>query len=120
MSGLLVRMGLNGPRISAGASGFMSQVSIWLGAPRLKIMMQDFSSFPLATAPMDLSAANFGHGKPDGTQRAHLEKVTPRDAVAGRNGTVPRYFKHNNARWLDAFFSGKIQRIIRRNAIGCK
>src|SRR5208282_2306683 len=59
MSGLLVRMGLNGPRISEGALGFMSQVSIWLGAPRLKIMMHDFSSLPLATAPMDLRAANF-------------------------------------------------------------
>ena len=29
----------NSPRISAGASGFMSNVSSWLGAPRLKMRM---------------------------------------------------------------------------------
>jgi len=34
--GLLVRIGLKGPRISAGASGFMSNVSSWLGCARLK------------------------------------------------------------------------------------
>src|SRR5439155_17246880 len=57
MSGLTVLIDLKGPRISRGASGFMSQVSNWLGAPRLKIMMTDFSSFPLATAPMACKAA---------------------------------------------------------------
>lgn len=51
----LVEMGLNGPRISLGASGFMSKRSSWLGAPRLKIMMTDFSfesalTFPAAWA----------------------------------------------------------------------
>ena len=59
MSGLFVRTGLNGPRISRGASGFMSQVSSWLGAPRLKIMMTDFSSLSRATAPMAFNAAQF-------------------------------------------------------------
>ena len=44
MPGALVLIGLNGPRISAGASGFMSKVSSWLGAPRLKIMMTERSS----------------------------------------------------------------------------
>src|SRR5439155_24227208 len=57
MSGLLVRIGWKGPRISRGASGFISQVSNWLGAPRLKIMITDCSSLPLATAPMACSAA---------------------------------------------------------------
>src|SRR6266481_1303599 len=64
MSGLLVLIGLNGPRISAGALGLRSKVSNWLGAPRLKIMMQDFSSLPLATAPSAWSAA-------------YLESVSP-------------------------------------------
>jgi hypothetical protein len=31
--GTLVRMGLNSPRISTGASGFMSYMSTWLGPP---------------------------------------------------------------------------------------
>src|SRR5437763_4739634 len=64
MSGLLVLMGLNGPRISEGALGFMSKVSNWLGAPRLKIMMHDFSSLPGATAPSAWRAANFESDKP--------------------------------------------------------
>src|SRR2546426_1252617 len=64
MSGLFVLIGLNGPRISAGAFGFMSNVSNWLGAPRLKIMIHDFSSFPAATAPRDWRAANFESDKP--------------------------------------------------------
>src|SRR5207247_8610454 len=59
MSGLLVWIGLNGPRISRGASGFMSQVSSWLGAPKLKIRMTDFSALPCATAPSALRAARF-------------------------------------------------------------
>src|SRR5688572_23775769 len=57
MSGLLVRIGLNGPRISRGASGFISQVSNWLGAPRLKIMMAALSDPPFFTAPKDCKAA---------------------------------------------------------------
>src|SRR5437016_4438073 len=64
MSGLLVLIGLNGPRISAGALGFMSKVSNWLGAPRLKIMMHDFSSLLGATPPSACKAAN-------------LERVSP-------------------------------------------
>src|ERR1051326_8779810 len=64
MSGLLVLIGLNGPRISEGALGFMSKVSNWLGAPRLKIMMHDLSSLPEAVAPRDCSAANFERVRP--------------------------------------------------------
>ncbi len=51
MSGDAVEIGLNGPRISAGASGFMSNVSSWLGAPRLKIMMAERSSCAATTLP---------------------------------------------------------------------
>src|SRR5437867_13138682 len=64
MSGLLVLIGLNGPRISDGALGFMSQVSNWLGAPRLKMRMAAFSSLPLLTAPAACSAANFDSVNP--------------------------------------------------------
>ena len=37
-------MGLNSPRTSGGASGFMSKVSRWLAAPVRKTMMTDFGS----------------------------------------------------------------------------
>jgi hypothetical protein len=36
MSGLQVLIGLNSPRISADALGFMSKVSNWLGEPRVE------------------------------------------------------------------------------------
>ncbi len=64
MSGQFVRMVLNGPRISRGASGFGSQVSIWLGAPRLKIMMHARSSFDVSTAPMARSDWKSGKDSP--------------------------------------------------------
>ncbi len=35
MPGTEVGIGWNSPRISTGASGFMSQVSSWLGPPRM-------------------------------------------------------------------------------------
>ena len=41
----LVRIGLKGPRISRGAFGLGSQVSSWLGAPKLKIMIALLLSF---------------------------------------------------------------------------
>lgn len=41
MPGVLVAMGLNSPRISAGASGFMSHRSMWLGPPNRKMKMQE-------------------------------------------------------------------------------
>src|SRR5262249_11316427 len=56
--------GLNGPRISAGASGFMSQRSRWLGAPRLKIMMQERSSCPGFTTPAARAAMWSGRERP--------------------------------------------------------
>src|SRR6185503_3541521 len=64
MSGLLVLIGLNGPRISRGASGFMSHVSSWLGAPRLKMSMTAFSSLPFVSAPAALNAASCDRLKP--------------------------------------------------------
>ena len=43
MPGTFVEIGLNSPRYSAGAFGFMSHVSIWLGPPRIHKMITDFS-----------------------------------------------------------------------------
>src|SRR5262245_52562792 len=45
--GTAVAMGLYGPRISAGAAGFRSHVSRWLGAPQSRMKMHDFSEAPL-------------------------------------------------------------------------
>jgi len=64
MSGDFVRIGLKGPRISLGASGFMSQRSTWLGAPRLKIMMQARSSCPGRMASCSLAARSWGSERP--------------------------------------------------------
>ena len=61
---LFVRIGLKGPRISLGASGFMSQRSCWLGAPRLKIMMQDLLLFLASTLPSAFSLAKPGSVSP--------------------------------------------------------
>src|SRR4051794_2271472 len=64
ISGLFVLMTLKGPRTSRAASGFGSQVSIWLGAPRLKIMMQERSSLVLSTAPWARKALSIGRERP--------------------------------------------------------
>ena len=64
MSGDLVRMGLNGPRYSAAASGFMSHKSTWLGAPKLKIIMHARSSCPGRTAPASFAASSCGSDNP--------------------------------------------------------
>src|ERR1700742_1720606 len=80
MSGLFVLMTLNGPRISRGASGFGSHVSIWLGAPRLKIMMHARWSLDLSTAPMACNALNSGIESPMAPKvpaRRKSRRVTP-------------------------------------------
>src|SRR3954470_1377347 len=43
MPGTLVGMDPKAPRYSTGASGFGSQVSCWLGPPRIQRMMTDLS-----------------------------------------------------------------------------
>ena len=43
MPGTRVSTGRNSPRISAGASGFMSHRSMWLGPPNRKMKMQAFA-----------------------------------------------------------------------------
>ena len=42
-AGTLVAIGLNSPRYSAGASGFRSHVSMWLGPPPFQIRMTEVS-----------------------------------------------------------------------------
>src|SRR3989475_13046277 len=54
MPGTLVLIGWNSPRISAGAPGFISYVSTWLGPPPRQIMITDFPRPSGATAPAAL------------------------------------------------------------------
>ena len=53
--GILVLIGLNSPRMFAGASGLGSQMSMWLGPPCRKIMMT-FLALPKPRAPAYFSA----------------------------------------------------------------
>src|SRR2546430_1766621 len=64
MASDFVRIGLNGPRISRGASGFISHRSMWLGPPRLKIMMHAAFSLPDFTRPASLAARTCGSERP--------------------------------------------------------
>ena len=86
--------GLNGPRISAGASGFMSQRSMLLGAPRLKIMMHDAVVVPRLDRPGRLGREHLGQPKPDRPQRADLEEVAPADPAAIRGPTLAGECEH--------------------------
>src|SRR5258708_6635325 len=53
---ILVLIGLNSPRMLAGASGLGSQMSMWLGPPWRKTMMTDFA-LPNPRDPSSLPAA---------------------------------------------------------------
>src|SRR5688572_18811419 len=50
MPGMEVSMGRNSPRISAGASGLGSNVSMWLGPPAIQRRMQDLGRGPPGAA----------------------------------------------------------------------
>src|SRR5690242_8150896 len=64
MPGTLVLIALYGPRTSAGASGFGSKVSSWLGPPtrNRKMQFRSFESF--FTAPWAFRAKNSGMLRP--------------------------------------------------------
>src|SRR6266852_2818549 len=62
--GTLVLMGLYGPRISAGALGFMSQLSSCEGPPTRKSMIQLASLLSGLIAPSALSSQNWVSPKP--------------------------------------------------------
>src|SRR5437879_5625488 len=77
----LVRIGLNGPRTSAGASGFRSHISSWLGPPSRKIKMHACAG---AGVGVDAFACiSSSHGKlrppsmPDAPMRRKLRREMP-------------------------------------------
>src|ERR1043166_503156 len=64
MSGLFVLIGFKGPRPSAGATRFLLDGSISMGAPGMQNRKQGLSSFPRATAPTDCNAASLDRDNP--------------------------------------------------------
>src|SRR5262249_27363019 len=79
MPGTAVAIGLNCPRISAGASDFMSNVSMWLAAPGKKTMTADFAFRGFCVEPPDLPgnvAASPGPGAAEGPARANPGRVS--------------------------------------------
>src|ERR1700684_32299 len=81
----LVLMGLNGPRMEAGASGFISQVSNWLGPPT-NIKWIQFTSLLVCTAPIALRRKKWGivnPRKPSDPACRKSRRLTPSQKCAG-------------------------------------
>jgi hypothetical protein len=75
-----VLTGLNLPRTSAGASGFMSQVSRWPGEPTRKMVMQFLIFADPSAAPAAWSRNRFGSASvasPADPAVRKLRRVTP-------------------------------------------
>ena len=83
--GARVAIGLNSPRISAGASGFRSNVSRWLGAPVRKIRITDFAlPGPLDAGRGACLAEQRGQPHPQQARIADLDQLAARDPDAVR------------------------------------
>src|SRR5258707_1104914 len=88
MPGALVAIGWNGPRISAGALGLGSQVSIWLGPPTRNSMIQ-LTSRSL-TAPAAFWAIHWGNVSPSAAREPACRKsrrVRPSQKDTGRSAS---------------------------------
>ena len=88
--GILVLMGLNSPRMLAGASGFGSQMSMWLGPPCRNTMITDFAlaeaarprrtcrpHWPALPATPGRNAARFNPSSPIEPVRSSSRRVGP-------------------------------------------
>src|SRR5438105_223942 len=102
MPGTAVAMGLNSPRISAGASGLGSQVSMWLTPPQQYSTMHGFArSRHVATRPRALAAVSpsaraedLALVQPDRLEQAllgdaRLQPLEPAQPSAGHPGGDP-------------------------------
>ena len=78
----------------------MSNVSSWLGAPRLKIMIAERSSRPIDPAGR-LGRKEIGQRKANGAQRADFEKVAPRGSVAGGCAPLAKNVQHGKRLPID-------------------
>src|SRR4051812_33440893 len=81
-------MGRNSPRISDGASGFISYMSIWLGPPPRQIMMTDFSRFAGETDPSARRRKNSGRVKPPRASAPVFKKLR-RDSPSQKRPGLP-------------------------------
>ena len=85
MPGTRVAIGLNSPRISTGASGFMSHRSMWLGPPNRKMKMHELNRPGAAGQRRPAAAAQAGQieaaSSPAGSSRrratARAAKLAP-------------------------------------------
>src|SRR5438105_1427078 len=94
MPGTLVRIAPNSPRYSMGASGFGSQVSCWLGPPRIQRMITERSresGFPLATAAAS-ALSRSAKDRPASPRTPILRKDRRSMASSRRNSAQPYRF----------------------------
>ena len=89
----LVLIGLKGPRMDAGASGFMSHVSSWLGPPT-NISWIQFTSLLGCHRTHRLEAEEVGHGQPQEAERPSVEKIPPTNAVTEMGSLISVKSKH--------------------------
>src|SRR3982750_4526319 len=97
MPGTLVLMGLNSPRMLDGASGFGSQMSIWLGPPCRKTIITDLAELnPRAPSKRDAACkfchwkkfARFRPNRPTEPTRNSSRRVGPSQRLPFRPGIV--------------------------------
>src|SRR5579862_7444366 len=99
MPSTLVLMALNSPRMLAGASGFGSQMSMWLGPPCRKSMMTDFappnafeglSSLAAACAFQEKNSGRFRPSRVAPPTRINSRRDHPSQLRTGRPGIVSK------------------------------
>src|ERR1700690_647117 len=116
MPSTLVLMALNSPRMLAGASGFGSQMSIWLGPPCRKSMMTDFAPPNAFEGVSSLAAAwafqekNSGRLRPSRVApptRINSRRDHPSQLRTGRPGIVSKV--HRSFRTHQDYITGEGQ-----------
>ena len=80
--GTLVAIAPNSPRISSGACGLGSKLSMWLIPPCSQTRMHDTSRPVSAARGPRLELQEARQAQTQGSQRADTQHVTPRHAVA--------------------------------------
>ena len=84
MPGTLVLIGLNSPRYSRGASGFMSYMSRCDGPPLKKIMMIDLCRPPAGHRRVGPQPQHVAQRQPTQGQPAHAQEAAAGEHIAKR------------------------------------
>ena len=93
MPGTGVAIGRNSPRISAGASGFMSQRSMWLGPPKRKKKTHEFCRYLTAgdtRIGQGSEAFETARGEPQGGEPSDPQELATCRADRRDSGPSPR------------------------------